>query len=224
MRRPLAFKCIKEVASNMVPSWQLPNYHIIALTLYLTHSVSELHCASPCFIGNQRLSFSMFFGFRQSTALFAHEVHFSVLFSVSTTTADLRGLPLCSEHDSLCLNSSAIHKAIHLSFIDQGRPLTRSYNWGWAVNVTKDLRLSRWAILVMLVAHRQTGCKGSEGMFACLDRGMMPPVKEMACPKALGLPCPVAFCQSDDWSYDGEVLFLSSCLILEHHCCVHDMN
>ena len=136
MRRPLAFKCIKEVASNMVSSWQLPNYHIIALhALYLTNSISELHCASPCCIGNQRLSLSMswlpsFFRFRQSTALFAHEVHFSVLFSVSTTTADLRGLPLCSEHDSLCLNSSAIHKAIHLSFIDQGGPLTRSYNRG----------------------------------------------------------------------------------------------
>ena len=135
MRRPLACKCIKEVASNMVPSWQLPNYHIIALTLYLAHSLSELHCASPCCLGNQRVSFSMswlpcFFGFRQSTALFAHEVHFSVLFSVSTTTADLRGLPLCSEHDSLCLNSSAIHKAIHLSFIDQGGPLTRSCNRG----------------------------------------------------------------------------------------------
>ena len=99
--------------------------------LYLTNSVSELHCASPCCLGNQRVRFSKswlpcFFGFRQSTALFAHEVHFSVLFSVSTTTADLRGLPLCSEHDSLCLNSSAIHKAIHLSFIDQGGPLTRS--------------------------------------------------------------------------------------------------
>ena len=103
--------------------------------LYLTNSVSELHCASPCCLGNQRVSFSMpwlpcFFGFRQSTALFAHEVHFSVLFSVSTTTADLRGLPLCSEHDSLCLNSSATHKAIHLSFIDQVRPLKRSCNRG----------------------------------------------------------------------------------------------
>ena len=101
------------------------------LPYHRANIVSELHCASPCCIDNERLSFSMswlpcFFGFRQSTALFAHEVHFSVLFSVSTTTADLRGLPLCSEHDSLCLNSSAIHKAIHLSFIDQGRPLTRS--------------------------------------------------------------------------------------------------
>ena len=135
MRRPLAFKCIKEFASNMVPSWQLPNYHIIALTLYLTHSVSQLHCASPCCLGNQRVGFSMpwlpcFLGSGNLPLCLLMKSIFLFLFSVSTTTADLRGLPLCSEHDSLCLNSSAIHKAIHLSFIDQGRPLTRSYNWG----------------------------------------------------------------------------------------------
>ena len=149
MRRPLAFKCIKEVASNMVPSWQLPNYHIIALTCIVFHTFSFWIALCVSLLSWQRkielkhVLVALFFGFRQSTALFAHEVHFSVLFSVSTTTAKLRGLPLCSEHDSLCLNSSAIHKAIHLSFIDQGRPLTRSYNRGWAIYVTKDLRLSR---------------------------------------------------------------------------------
>ena len=112
------------VSRRLPKIWfQVANFQtIVSLrlhALYLTHSVSELHVLVV-----------LFFGFRQSTALFAHEVHFSVLFSVSTTTADLRGLPLCSEHDSLCLNSSAIHKAIHLSFIDQVRPLTRYYNRG----------------------------------------------------------------------------------------------